>query len=57
MCPPWVPVMMAAEAWGIPPWQVDEGQAVWLVRFNELNRLQSQKQQRELKRLNSGKRS
>lgn len=41
--PLWASVLLAAEAWGTPPWEITErrGGLKWLARWAELRRLQS----------------
>ena len=31
--PDWYTALAAAEAWGLPPWEVEDAPAVWLDRF------------------------
>lgn len=41
--PLWASVLVAAEAWGTPPWMIVDhpGSARWLGRFHELRRLRA----------------
>jgi len=34
--PLWVNVLLAAEAWGVPPWEVERGSAKWFTRWMTL---------------------
>lgn len=37
-------VLAAARDWGVPPWEVMRGPAVWLVRWTEENNLRAELQ-------------
>ena len=32
---PWLEIMQAAQEWGCPPWEVEEGPAIWMMRRRE----------------------
>jgi hypothetical protein len=42
----WLGVLLAAEAWGCPPWEVAEGgsRLVWFLRWRELAAQRAKKQ-------------
>ena len=49
--PLWVITLKMAEAWGIPPWQVEsDASAEWIQRWVALHNSEQEKLAREIKR-------